>query len=78
MADEIFEKRNWRIYFEWIDGKEYDQLATEFHLSHDTIKEICTSRVPPKVRQTPWQTANSYRKFREWQRKLRQEKSRQA
>jgi len=66
------EKRNWKIYFEWIDGKEYDELSREFSLSVDTIKNICTSHVPDKIRQDPqlhWQRANSYKKFREWKRK---------
>lgn len=62
------EKRNWRIYFEWIEGKEYTELAQEFGLAKDTIKEICTSLVPEKVKQQSWQTANSYKKFREWKR----------
>lgn len=63
------EKRNWKIYFSWIEGKEYDELAKEFSLSHDTIKEICTEKVPPSIKKIHWQTANSYRKFREWKRK---------
>ena len=63
------EKRNWRIYFEWIEGKEYPELAEEFKLSKETIKEICTSKVPQKIKQMPWQTANSYKKYREWKRK---------
>lgn len=63
------DKRNWKIYFEWIEGKEYRELAQEFGLSADTIKEICTSKIPDKVKHTPWQTSNSYKKFREWKRK---------
>lgn len=67
---DIFDKRNWKIYFEWIEGKEYDQLAKKFGLSSTTIKEICTSKIPLKIRQTPWQTANSYKKWREYKKKL--------
>ena len=60
------ESRNWKIYFEWIEGKDYEELSNEFKLSKDTIKEICTSKVPAKIKSMPWQTANSYRKFRQW------------
>ena len=60
------EKRNWKIYFEWIEGRDYKDLAQEYSLSVSAIKEICTSRVPLKIRQTPWQTANSYAKWREF------------
>lgn len=63
------DKRNWKIYFEWIEGKEYTDLAVEFGLSESTIKEICTSKIPQKIKSIPWQTANSYKKFREWKRK---------
>jgi hypothetical protein len=68
------EKRNWKIYFEWIEGKEYEQLATEFKLAKSTVKEICTSLIPLKVKSQPWQTANSYKRFREWKRSSLQEK----
>lgn len=66
------EKRNWKIYYDWIDGKDYDVLAREFELAKSTIKEICTSKVPDKVKQTPWQTANQYSKWRSWLSKQRQ------
>jgi hypothetical protein len=73
------EKRNWKIYYDWIDGKDYDVLAQEYNLAPSTIKEICTSKVPDKIKQTHWQTANQYKKWREWLRKKRQEeKSDQA
>lgn len=62
------DKRNWKIYFEWIDGKDYAVLAKEFNLSQSTIKEICTSKVPEKVRHTTWQTQNQYKKWREFKR----------
>lgn len=62
------EKRNWKIYFSWIEGKEYGELAQEFGLAKNTIKEICTGLVPAKIKSMPWQTANSYKKFREWKR----------
>lgn len=62
------DKRNWKIYWEWIEGKEYAELAQEFNLSHDTIKKICLGLVPLNVRNTWWQRANAYRKFREWKR----------
>lgn len=65
------EKRNWKIYFEWIEGKEYPELAIAFNLSKETIKEICTSKVPPSIKKMPWQTADSYRKYREWKRTQR-------
>lgn len=67
------DKRNWKIYFEWIDGKDYDVLAKEFDLASSTIKEICTSKVPPKIKQMPWQTANQYKKWREYCRQNKQE-----
>lgn len=60
------DKRNWKIYFEWIEGKDYKVLAQEFNLAQSTIKEICTSKVPPKIRQLSWQTANQYKKWREY------------
>ena len=60
------EKRNWKIYYEWIDGKQYAELANEFGLAKSTIKQICTSKVPDKVKQTSWQTDDSYRKWREF------------
>lgn len=60
------EKRDWKIYYEWIDGKDYKDLAKEFNLAISTIKEICTSKIPPKIRQTPWQTANQYAKWRQY------------
>lgn len=63
------DKRNWKIYFEWIEGKDYNILAEEFKLAESTIKEICTSKVPYKIRQTYWQTANQYAKWREYKRK---------
>lgn len=62
------EKRNWKIYFEWIEGQEYIQLAQKYHLSKDTIKEICVSKVPASVKKQPWQAASSYKKYREWKR----------
>jgi hypothetical protein len=62
------DKRNWKIYFDWIEGKDYDVLAGEFQLSPETIKEICINKIPPKVRSMPWQRANQYQKFREWKR----------
>jgi Mor family transcriptional regulator len=40
------DKRNWKIYFSWIDGKDYRVLAKEFHLSEETIKHICMEKVP--------------------------------
>lgn len=63
------EKRNWKIYFEWIEGKNYDVLAREFELSKDTIKKICTDKVPDKIRAIHWQTMNQYKKWREYMRK---------
>lgn len=63
------EKRNWKIYFEWIEGLEYPQLAKKYELAVETIKEICKEKIPMSVKRTPWQTANSYKKFREWKRK---------
>ena len=72
------DKRNWKIYYEWIEGKEYDQLAKEFELKESTIKEICTSKIPDNIKTNPnlhWQRANSYRKYRQWQKKLRAERT---
>lgn len=63
------EKRNWKIYWEWVEGKEYDELSKKFNLAKSTIKEICLSKVPMTIKRQPWQTANSYKKFREWKRK---------
>lgn len=63
-----FDKRNWKIYFEWIDGKEYKELAVEFGLTANTIKEICHQHLPPTVRGNPWQSAHAYRRYREWKR----------
>lgn len=65
----MFEKRNWKIYFEWIGGKDYDVLAEEFHLSKTSIKDICTSKIPDKIKRTYWQTANQYAKWRAYKRK---------
>lgn len=62
------DKRNWKIYFEWIEGKDYQQLAKEFELSTDTIKTICTAKVPVSIKSKPYMTANSYKRFREWKR----------
>ena len=64
--EKVFEKRNWKIYFEWIDGKNYNDLAIEFNLSHSTIKNICHSLLPPKVKGNKWQSQNAYKRFREW------------
>jgi len=64
------DKRDWKIYFEWIEGKNYNILASEFNLSQDRIKEICISKVPPKIKTMAWQRANQYQKFREWKRNL--------
>lgn len=61
-------KRNWRIYFEWIEGKDYNILSQEFGLAQSTIKDICTSLVPPHIRKLPWQTANQYKNWREFKR----------
>lgn len=63
------DKRNWKIYFEWIEGKDYKVLAHEFNLAQSTIKEICTSKISDKIKHTPWQTANQYKKWREFKRK---------
>lgn len=68
------EKRNWKIYFEWIDGKDYEILSGEFNLSPSTIKDIVTSKIPDKVKKTSWQTANQYKKYREWQKKILHDK----
>ena len=62
----MFEKRNWKIYFEWIDGKNYNELADEFGLAHSTIKEICHSHLLPKVKGNLWQSQNAYKRFRDW------------
>lgn len=62
----MFDKRNWKIYFEWIDGKEYAQLADEFKLSASTIKEICHAKIPPKVMKNVGLRMNAYKRFREW------------
>lgn len=62
------DKRNWKIYFEWIEGKNYDVLAKEFELSRETIKQICIEKVPPKIRNMAWQRSNQYKRFREWKR----------
>ena len=69
MAYDTLHKRDWKIYFEWLEGKNYDVLSEEFKLATSTIKEICTSHVPPKIRQQSWQTANQYAKWREYCRK---------
>lgn len=63
------EKRNWKIYWEWVEGKEYAELAEKYNLAKTTIKEICISLVPESVKKQVWQRANSYKKFREWKRK---------
>lgn len=63
-----FDKRNWKIYFEWIDGKQYKELAEEFDLAHSTIKEICHSLLPPTVRGNIYQSQNAYKRYREWKR----------
>ena len=68
------DKRNWKIYFEWIEGKDYDVLSHEFNLSPSTIKEICTDKIPDHIKQTYWQTANQYKKWREYKRKQLLEK----
>lgn len=65
---ESLKNRNWKIYFEWIEGKNYDKLATEFDLSPSTIKEICIKLIPPSIRTKPYLTANQYLKFRIWKR----------
>jgi hypothetical protein len=65
---EVFEKRNWKIYFEWVGGKEYKELAVEFGLSPSTIKEICHKHLPPSIVGKPGLSANAYKKFREWKR----------
>lgn len=67
------DKRNWKIYFEWIDGKTYNELAQEFDLSHGTIKEICHEKIPPKVKANAGLRINSYKKFRDWYKKKRYE-----
>lgn len=64
----LFDNRNWKIYFEWIDGKEYNELSKEFRLAHSTIKEICHSLLPQKVRGNVWQSQNAYRRYRVWKR----------
>ena len=62
----IFEKRNWKIYYEWIDGKNYNDLASEFGLAHSTVKDICHSLLPSKVKGNLWQSQNAYKRYREW------------
>lgn len=62
------DKRNWKIYFEWIEGKNYNILAKEFNLSKDTIKTICTSKVPPSIREKHWQRVNQYENWRKFKR----------
>lgn len=69
------DKRNWKIYFSWIDGKDYCVLAKEFKLSEETIKAICIAKVPPKIRDKPGMTTNQYQRFRSWMRKKRTGKS---
>lgn len=67
------DKRNWKIYFEWIEGKDYTALSAEYELAASTIKEIVTAKIPQWVKDKPWLTANSYKKFREQERKQRTE-----
>ena len=69
MDYEAHSRRNYRIYFEWIEGKEYGDLSSEFHLTKATIKKICTDLVPFPIKQKPGLCSNSYRRFREWKRK---------
>lgn len=71
---DFYERRNWKIYMEWIEGKEYWQLARDFNLGQESIKDICKKLLPEWVRGKPGLSANGYRKFREWKRKKNQDR----
>lgn len=60
-------KRNWKIYFTWIEGKSYGELAKEFDLTPETISDICKSLVPERFRTWYWRK-NGYENFRVWKR----------
>ena len=62
------DKRNWKIYFAWIRGQDYKELALIFKLSPETIKAICMSKLSDKVRSSPSLRANQYSKYRKWKR----------
>lgn len=66
------EKRDWKIYFEWINGKNYNELASEFGLAHSTIKKICHRHLPPAVLHAPGLRESAYKKYREWLKNKRQ------
>lgn len=65
------EKRNIKIYLDWIEGKDYKYLAKEFGLAPATIKEICLRYIPIKIQKLPWQRMNQYKKWREYYRRQR-------
>lgn len=69
MAYDTLNKRDWKIYFEWIEGKEYKQLSEEFKLAESTIKDICHKLLPLKVKGHPYLSKDAYKPFREWKRK---------
>ncbi len=62
------EKRNWKIFFEWIRGKNWSALSDQFNLSRDKIKRICLAKVPYKVRNSDKLSANEFSAYRLWKR----------
>lgn len=62
------DKRNWRIYFEWIEGRSYGDLAKDYNLAESSVKEICKKLIPGWAKNNPYLTKDSYKMFKEWKR----------
>lgn len=62
-------KRNWRIYFSWIEGKPFSELADEFNLPAATIKDIVHELIPAWAKHDIRLRENGYHAFRAWKRK---------
>jgi hypothetical protein len=71
LIEDMNDKRNWKISYSWIDGKDYDVIAQEFQLSKETIKKICMEKVPAKIRSKPGMIVNQYQRFRACMRRKR-------
>lgn len=63
------QKRNWKIYFSWIDGKPFSELADEFNLPPGTVKDIVHELIPNWAKQDIRMRENGFQAFRSWKRK---------
>ena len=67
------EKRNWAIYYQWIEGKPFTELALDFNLPEKTIRDICYDLVPDWAKYDYRMRQNGYRAFQHYKRKRMRE-----